>query len=154
LASNRQQSSMSESGSAILLITCPDRKGIVAAISTFLSSHGANILHNDQHQENVLGLFFTRVEWDLRDFDLDETAFGREFTQVATDFGMTWRLEYSSPRARVGILVSRETHCLLALLYRRQSNEIQCDVPLIISNHSVARDLAAFYEIPYHEVAV
>jgi formyltetrahydrofolate hydrolase len=65
---------------AILLINCPDRKGIVLAVASFLYEHGANILHSDQHQDNELGLFFMRVEWALEDFDLDKTNFQEKFT--------------------------------------------------------------------------
>jgi len=136
------------------LINCPDRKGLVAGISAFLYQHGANILHADQHQENVLGLFFMRVEWDLRDFDLDPASFEREFQPLAQEFAMDWRLEYSAHRERVAIFVSRETHCLLDLLHRRESGEIQCEIPLIVSNHRNAADLAEFYGVTFEYVPV
>lgn len=142
------------SRSAILLIDCPDRKGIVAAISTFLYEHGANILHADQHQDNDQGLFFMRVEWALEDFDLDEGAFRREFQEIAARFEMRWRLEYSEATPAVAIFVSQYLHCLVDLLHRHRAGELRCRIPLIISNHRDAADLAAYYGIPFHHFPV
>jgi formyltetrahydrofolate deformylase len=142
------------SRSAILLIDCPDRKGIVATIATFLYSHGANILHADQHQDNELGLFFMRVEWALDDFDLNEAEFRREFQDIAEAFKMRWRLEYSEAKLRVAIFVSQHLHCLVDLLHRHRSGELRCHIPLVISNHRDAADLAAFYGIPFHHFPV
>jgi formyltetrahydrofolate deformylase len=138
--------------SAVLLIHCPDRKGIVAAISGFLYDHGANILHADQHQDHDLGLFFMRVEWDVTDFDLDEPAFHSAFSALAGGFQMRWKLAYSNVRPAVAIFVSQYQHCLLDLLYRQQIGDLACNVPLIISNHPAARELAGFYQVPYHHI--
>jgi formyltetrahydrofolate deformylase len=120
---------------AILLVDCPDRKGIVAAISDFLFRHNANILHADQHQDAEMGLFLTRVEWEFDDFKLDISNFKSEFGPVAEKFQMHWRLEQSAKRPRMAIMVSRPLHCLADLLYRHESRELACDVPVIISNH-------------------
>ncbi|HOK44650.1 MAG TPA: formyltetrahydrofolate deformylase [Bryobacteraceae bacterium] len=139
---------------AILLIDCPDRKGIVAAIANFLYEHGANILHADQHQDNDLGLFFMRVEWSLDDFDLPAEELPAAFEPVAERFEMRWRVEYSGVRPRVAIFVSRYLHCLMDLLHRHQTGELACDIPLIISNHPDAAPLAAFHGIPFHHVPV
>src|SRR4051794_26413930 len=106
---------------AILLIDCPDRKGLVAAVADFLYSHDANILHADQHQDNELGLFLMRVEWDLTDFNLDAARFTQLFTPLAERFQMRWRLELSRVPARVAVFVSKYDHCLADLLYRHQS---------------------------------
>jgi formyltetrahydrofolate deformylase len=140
--------------SAILLISCPDRKGLVAGIANFLYSHGANILHADQHQDNDLGLFFMRVEWALEDFDLDDGGFRREFAPVAEPFGMRWRLEYASRQPAVAIFVSRYEHCLLDLLQRHQTGELACRIPLIVSNHPDTQRLADFYGVPFHHVPI
>ena len=91
---------------AILLVSCPDRRGIVAAIADFLYQHNANILHADQHQDAALGLFLMRVEWDLDVFDLDATAFEAQFAPVAARFDMHWRLAFSATRPRVAIFSS------------------------------------------------
>ena len=140
--------------SAILLIHCPDRKGIVAGVSGFLHRHGANILHADQHQDNDLGLFFMRVEWDLADFALDDAAFRAEFQPLAESFQMQWQLAYSAARPAVAIFVSQQQHCLVDLLFRHQIGELRCEIPLIVSNHEAARELAAFYGIPFHHLPV
>jgi formyltetrahydrofolate deformylase len=140
--------------SAILLIHCPDSKGIVAGVSGFLHRHGANILHADQHQDNDLGLFFMRVEWDLADFALDDAAFRAEFQPLAESFQMQWQLAYSAARPAVAIFVSQQQHCLVDLLFRHQIGELRCEIPLIVSNHEAARELAAFYGIPFHHLPV
>jgi formyltetrahydrofolate deformylase len=140
--------------SAILLIDCPDRKGLVAAIANFLYAHGANILHADQHQDNAAGLFFMRVEWALDDFDLDEAAFRGAFEPVARECGMRWRLEYGSRPRRVAIFVSHYLHCLVDLLYRHQAGELACEIPLVIGNHADARSICEFHGIPFHHVPV
>jgi len=138
-------------GSAILLIHCPDRRGIVAGISNFLYTQGANILHADEHQDNDLGLFFMRIEWDLDGFALDQAGFRGEFAPLAESFEMRWKLAYSAVRPAVAIFVSRYRHCLVDLLYRHEIGELQCDIPLIVSNHADAQGLAEFYGIPFHK---
>src|ERR1019366_5881837 len=138
--------------SAILLIHCPDRRGIVAGISSFLYAQGANILHADQHQDNDLGLFFMRIEWDLDGFALDDARFRQEFQPLAASFDMRWKLAYSAARPAVAIFVSRAQHCLLDLLYRHEIGELACDIPLIVSNHADAQGLAGFYGVPFHHI--
>jgi formyltetrahydrofolate deformylase len=142
------------SQSAVLLIHCPDRQGIVAAVSTFLASHGANILHADQHQDHGLGLFFMRLEWDLAGFDLDETRLRKEFSQLAGPFELQWRLAYSETKHRLAIFVSKYQHCLLDLLYRHRIGELPCAIECVVSNHESAADLAAFYGVPFHYAPV
>ncbi len=138
----------------ILLVDCPDQKGIVATISEFLYRHNANILHADQHQDGDLRLFLTRVEWDLADFKLRPADFERAFAPIAKQFRMRWRLELSSRRPRVAIFVSKYDHCLVDLLYRHESGELACEVPIIISNHQAAERLAKFHKIPFHLIAI
>lgn len=139
---------------AILLIDCPDQKGIVASVSDFLFRHQANILHADQHQDSDRGLFLTRVEWDLTGFGLAVADFGKSFAPVAEKFQMHWRLELSSKRQRVAIFVSKVDHCLADLLYRHESGELDCEIPLIVSNHREAERLAGFHRIPFYVIAV
>jgi formyltetrahydrofolate deformylase len=143
--------------SATLLITCPDRKGLVARVSGLLYAHGANITHADQHQDREAGLFFMRVQWALGNANgaaFDVEAFRSAFEPVAAGLHMDWRLELSSPVQRVAILVSRQLHCLADLLHRHQSGELNCAIPLIIGNHADAAGLAGFYGIPFHCVEV
>lgn len=139
---------------ATLLIHCPDRKGIVATVSTFLYELGANILHADQHQDHELELFFMRVEWDLAGFALDKGAFRKAFQPLAEKFHMEWRLAYSGVRPAVAIFVSHYLHCLVDLLYRHSTGELHCRIPLIFSNHPEAESLAGFYGIPFHHFSM
>ncbi|HXI42412.1 MAG TPA: formyltetrahydrofolate deformylase [Bryobacteraceae bacterium] len=142
------------SRTAVLLVDCPDAKGIVASVSTFLYTHGANILASDQHQDNQAGLFFMRVEFDLADFTLDAANFAREFQPIADRYRMQWRLEDTASRARVAIFVSRHLHCLVDLLHRHQTGELPGEIALIVSNHPDAKPLAEFYRVPFHHVPV
>jgi formyltetrahydrofolate deformylase len=140
--------------SAILLISCPDRKGEVATIADFIFHHNGNILHADEHGDHESGLFLMRVEFDPKDFDFDLADFGKCFSPVAETFHMTWRLAQSSHRPRMIVFVSKFDHCLVDLLYRQHSGELACDVPLIISNHPDSQSVADFYRIPYAFVPV
>jgi formyltetrahydrofolate deformylase len=142
------------SATAILLIHCPDRKGLVADIATFLYHHGANIIHADQHQDRDLGLFFMRVEWELRDFALNEAEFRESFRPLAEKSQMQWRLEYSERTPAVALFVSKQLHCLADLLHRHETAELRCNIPLIVSNHPDAGALAGFYRIPFHYIPI
>lgn len=137
---------------ATLLVTCPDRKGLVAGISEFLFSHNANILHADQHQDGTL--FLMRIEWDLGDFSLSMKDFAHRFEPLARKFEMQWRIADSGARKRMAIFVSRYDHCLVDLLYRHRSGELNCEIPLIIGNHPDTESIAGFYGIPFHLVVV
>jgi formyltetrahydrofolate deformylase len=141
--------------SAVLLITCPDQKGLVAAVSGELYRFGANIIHADQHQDHGEGLFFMRVEWTLGEdaaqtFDIP--AFTEAFRPIAARYAMDWRLHVSEARPRVAIFVSQHLHCLADLLHRHQMGELECEIPLILSNHTDGEALARFYGIPFHLV--
>jgi formyltetrahydrofolate deformylase len=135
--------------SAILLISCPDRKGVVAAIADFIFEHNGNILFADEHGDEATNLFLTRVEFDPKDFDFGLTQFAEHFASIASHFQMQWRLAHSSDRQRIAIFVSKYDHCLQDLLYRHQSGELRCEIPLIISNHADNQRIADFYRIPY-----
>ena len=145
--------------SAILLISCPDQKGEVATIADFVYRHNGNILHADEHADEESGLFLMRVEFDPKDFDIDLAdkdlaEFAKHFSPIAEKFQMNWRLAQSSHRPRMIIFVSKYDHCLVDLLYRRQSGELACDIQLIISNHADNKPIADFYKIPYAMVSV
>jgi len=139
---------------AVLLISCPDQKGLVAAIAEFLLRHNANILHADQHQDAELKLFLMRVEWDMSGFELDATEFSPAFAPLAERFGMTWRLAESARKPRLAIFVSKFDHCLADLLYRYQSGELHCELPIILSNHEDTRWLADAYHIPFQYLSM
>jgi formyltetrahydrofolate deformylase len=140
--------------SAILLISCPDRKGVVASIADFVFQHSGNILHADEHADEELSLFLTRVEFDPADFDIDLAEFSKHFSPIAEKFQMQWRLARSSYRPRMVILVSKYDHCLVDLLYRHHSGELACEIPLVISNHPDNQPIADFYRIRYAVVQV
>ena len=139
---------------AVLLIACPDQKGLVAAIANFLYRHNANILHADQHQDPSAGLFLMRVEWDLEGFDLGLHKFDEAFGPIADEYRMTWRLALSSVKPRLAIFVSKYDHCLADLLYRWQAGELYCDIPLILSNHPDTHWLAEAYKVPFQHIPV
>src|ERR1700739_1228378 len=145
--------------SAILLISCPDRKGEVAAIADFVYRHNGNILHADEHADDESGLFLMRVEFDPKDFDIDLTDkdlvdFGKHFGPIAEKFQMKWRLAQSFYRPRMIILVSKYDHCLVDLLYRHQSGELACDIPCVVFNHPDSQSIADFYRVPFFLVPV
>ncbi len=139
---------------AILLLSCPDQKGVVASVSNFVYSHNGNIVHADEHADEASNLFLMRVEFDPAEFDMDLADFGKNFAPVADRFGMAWRLAHSSHRPKMVILVSRYDHCLVDLLYRHRSGELPCEIPLIVSNHPDNESIADFYRIPYLTVPV
>ena len=154
---------------AVLLIHCPDRKGLVARVAGLLYEHGANILHADQHQDHDLGLFFMRVEWGLAaggaldksngaaealksGFDLER--FKVEFAALAGDLGMRWQLTEGARRPRVALFCSQYLHCMADLLHRWRTAELDCEIPLIVSNHRDVERLAAFYGVAFEHVPV
>jgi formyltetrahydrofolate deformylase len=139
---------------AVLLLSCPDQKGLVAAIANFLLTYNANILHADQHQDAELNLFLMRVEWDLHNFTLPLEDFAAAFAPIAGKHQMSWRLAESGRKPRMAIFVSKFDHCLADLLYRYQSGELHCEIPIILSNHEDTRWLAETYRIPYQFIAV
>jgi formyltetrahydrofolate deformylase len=139
---------------AILLVSCPDQKGLVATVSDFIFRHGGNILHTDEHTDAESAWFLMRVEFDPDGFDLPLGEVGRHFDPIADRFGMEWRLTQPGQRKRMVIMVSKYDHCLVDLLYRHKIGELNCDIPLIISNHDDNRPVADFYQIPFTVVAV
>ncbi len=144
--------------SAVLLIDCPDRKGLVARVAGLLYEQSANILHADQHQDHDLGLFFMRVEFalnglaDTPPFDLDR--FRQSFTPLAAELGMRWNLVSNTRRPRVSLFCSQYLHCMADLLHRWRTGELDCEIPVILSNHREVEPLAAFYGIPFEHIPV
>jgi formyltetrahydrofolate deformylase len=137
-----------------LLVSCPDRPGIVAAVSRFLFEAGANIVRSDQHTSDPEGGdFFLRMEFTLpRD---NRERFAERFgLGVAEPFGMTWRLWDAAQRKRLAILVSRYEHCLLDLLWRWRRDELEAEIVLVASNHQDARADVQSFGLPYHHVPV
>jgi formyltetrahydrofolate deformylase len=141
---------------AVLLIDCPDQKGLVARVSGLLYAQGANILHADQHQDHALGLFFMRVEWALDSASREESlaAFTRSFTPLAAELKMRWQLRRMQQRPRIALFCSQYLHCVADLLQRASSGELACEIAVIVSNHRAVEKLAEFYEIPFAYIPV
>jgi formyltetrahydrofolate deformylase len=141
---------------ARLLVSCPDRHGIVAAISTFLLESGANIVTSDQYSTDPEGgAFFLRMAFRLEHLRERRPELERDFARrVAEPFAMEWRITYLSERKRVALLASRHDHCLLDLLWRWRRGELEADIVAVVSNHpDLARDVAAF-DVVFHHVPV
>lgn len=143
---------------AVLLLECPDRKGLVAAIMNFLvAEFDANILHAGQHQDAELGRFFMRVEFECS-LSLQEGALQDEFQQrfkrIADEYQMRWQLAESNTRLRICLFVSQHLHCLADLLQRYQAGELACEIPLIIGNHPDGERLSNFYGIPFYTLPI
>jgi formyltetrahydrofolate deformylase len=138
-----------------LLIACEDRPGIVAAVSQFLFERGANIVHSDQHTTDPSGgRFFMRVEFDLAGLDDGVKTFEREFQAISGRFGMDWRISLASRLKRVAIFVSRESHCLLELLWRQRAGDLRADIVMIASNHARLETAARNSDVPFHHIPI
>ncbi|TIC82416.1 formyltetrahydrofolate deformylase [Crenobacter intestini] len=144
----------SKPATATLLVSCPDRKGLVAAIANFLLTYNANIMHADQHQDLSEKLFLMRVQWELEGFTLPMESFGAAFAPIAAEHQMQWRVSLSTRKPRMAIFVSKYEHCLVDLLHRWRIGELDCEIPLVISNHEDCRRIVEFNGIPFHVLPV
>ena len=143
--------SADSTATAILLISCPDQSGIVAAVSGFIHENAGNIVHLDQHVDAAVNVFFMRLEWQLTGFRIPREVIGEHFAKVlGTRFSMRWALHFSDERPRTAIFVTRETHCLYDLLSRHESGELDMEIPLIVSNRDELRPAAERFGIPFH----
>jgi formyltetrahydrofolate deformylase len=134
---------------ATLLVSCADRRGIVAALAQLLYGHGANILDADQHTDPMAGMFFQRIRFDLSEMHTDRIGLEKAIGEVAGRFAMSWSLRYAADRKRMAIFVSRYDHCLYDLLLRHRAGELACDVALIVSNHPDLESIARSFAVPY-----
>ncbi len=141
---------MSGSALATLLVSCPDRKGLVAALSQLLFDHGANILQAQQHTDPVEKMFFQRIRFDLSDLDLPREALEDLLRIECARFDMRWGIRYGQTPQRVAIFVSKFEHCLYDLLLRHRLDELHCEIPLIVSNHPDLAPVAEQFGVPYH----
>ena len=140
---------MSDQITAVLLLSCPDQKGLVAAVSDFLYRNQGNIIHADQHTDQEEGVFLQRVEWELDGFALPREEIAAGFQPIAERFGMTWSLSFSDAVPRIAIFVSKLPHCLYDLLARWRMGEFQAEVPLIVSNHDDLKSIADDFGVEY-----
>ena len=139
---------------ATLLLSCADRKGLVAQISQFIFQRGGNILNLDEHVEKEENMFFTRVEWDTEEVKLNRHEFELEFTQLAEKFSADYKIFYSDKKHQAAIFVSKYEHCLQEILWLNSIGELEADIKLIVSNHPDLEPLAAQYKIPFHLIPV
>ncbi len=135
---------------ATLLVCCPDRKGIVAALAQVLYGHGANILNSNQHTDPVDGQFFQRIRFDTTELHTDRVTLETAIRETADKFGMSWNLRYATERKKMAIMVSKYDHCLYDLVLRHRAGELDCDISMIISNHPNLEAIAKQFDIPYH----
>lgn len=143
-------------GTARLLATCPDRSGIVSAVSGFLHRHGVNITHSDQHSTDPEGgRFFMRQEFYLHELDARLDELKRDFErEVAAQYQMQWRVLPAARKKRMVILVSRLDHALMDLLWRVGRHELPAEIPLVISNHPDLRPAVESFGVAFHHVHV
>lgn len=134
---------------AILLISCPDQKGITAMVTNFVYKNGGNIVHADQHIDNQTNTFFMRIEWALDGFTLSRVKIQENFQPIARQFKMIWHLHFTDTPNRVAIFVSKQLHCLYDLLLRHKAGHFRCDVALIMSNHLDAQAVAREFSIQF-----
>ncbi|NJR64200.1 MAG: formyltetrahydrofolate deformylase [Leptolyngbyaceae cyanobacterium CRU_2_3] len=143
------------SPTATLLISCPDQKGLVAKIASFVYSNGGNIIHADQHTDDSAGLFLLRLEWQLEGFNLPRNLIAPAFGSIAQPLQAQWQLHFSDDTPRIAIWVSRQDHCLFDLIWRQKSRRIlRQKISLIISNHPHLEAIAQQFGIAYHHIPI
>jgi formyltetrahydrofolate deformylase len=135
---------------AILLLSCPEQKGIVAAVSDFLYRNDGNIVDADQHTDFESNLFLQRIEWEMDGFRLPREAVAEAFRPLAERFSMSWVLHFTSDVPRMAIFVSKLDHCLNDLLWRQRAGELPVDIPFVLSNHEDLRPVADSFGLPFH----
>ena len=145
---------MTRKTSAILLISCPDRPGLVSAITHFLSEHDGNILDLDQHVDMEENVFFARIEWDLDRFLIPRDQIRERFDVLAKRFRMTWELHFSDQRTRMAVLVSKAAHCLYEILAHYEAGDWPVEIPLVISNHAHLESVVKKHGIDYYHLPV
>ena len=151
-----KQEDHSDKSTAVLRVSCPDRRGIVAALAQLLSGYGANILDSDQHSDRQVGKFFQRIVFDISGLTTDRATLARAIEEVAGRFEMDYRLSFRAAEdgtpldKRVALFVSKYDHCLYDLLLRHRAGELQADFALIVSNHSDLRHVAEQFNVPFY----
>ena len=137
-----------------LIVTCPDRPGIVAAVTSFMAEHGGTITEANQYTDPTSGCFFMRYMVAADSLPFDAAGFAERFEPIADEFAMSWRITDSAVPRKVLLMVSKQDHCLADLLYRWKSQDIRCEIPAVISNHEDLRDYVEWHQIPFHHVPV
>jgi len=140
---------------AVLLMHCPDQKGIVHAVTDFLLKNNGNIIDIDQHVDGDSGHFYMRVEWELDDFNIPHEKVAEYFkTLVASKYELSYSLNFVNQRPRIALFVSKSSHCLHDILSRYYSGEWKVDIPLVIGNHEKLGAVVEKYDIPFHYIPI
>ena len=148
---NYKRKTQNQTRSAILLVYCADRKGLIASVSEFIYRSNGNIIRLDQHVDSKKRIFFMRAEWDLNNTNLPVEELGVRFqAEIAEKFGMQWKLYFSDETPRIAVFVSKLSHCLYDILSRYQAKEWDVEIPLIISNHNNLETVAKGFGIDYY----
>lgn len=136
------------------MISCPDKAGIVAALSTFLYENRGNIVDIDQHVDLEEGVFFMRVEWELEGFAIARDGIAAALAPLVDRFAMRWELHFSDIVPRVALFVTKDNHCFYDLLSRHESGELRMDIPLIVSNREDLKPVAERFGIPFRHFPI
>lgn len=139
---------------ARLLVSCPDQRGLVAAVADFISGHGGDIVHAEQHTDQRAGVFFQRVEFRTGGLDLARPELPEAFAPIAERLNMRVQVRWSDERRPVAILASHQPHCLYDLLARWQTGEMPGSLAMVISNHPEHADLVGHFGVPYYHLPV
>ncbi len=140
---------------AILLLHCPDKQGILATVTTFINDNGGNIIYLAQHADRIEKVFFMRVEWELADFIIPDEKIADTFDLLyGKKYGMHYELYFNDKKPRMALFVSKMSHCLFDILGRYTAGEWDVEIPLIISNHEDMRHVAEKFDIPYHMFSI
>jgi formyltetrahydrofolate deformylase len=141
---------MTRKPTAILLVSCPDRRGLVFQIAEFVSRNNGNIVHADHHIDSQSGLFLMRVEWELDEFRIAPDEIAVQFAPIGEAMNMQWQIHFSQRPQRIAIMVSKYSHCLYDLLLRNAAGELPGTIALISSNHADLEALGQRFGIPFY----
>jgi formyltetrahydrofolate deformylase len=144
----------SVSPTAVLLLSCPDQRGVVAAVADFIAGRNGNIVHAEQHTDHVEGVFFQRVEFELDGFSVSRDQIMEAFAPVQQRFGLQVDLRFNDVRSRTALMVSRQAHCLYDLLSRWHTGELPTDLAVVVGNHADHADICEHMGVPFVHVPV
>lgn len=139
-----------ENSTAVLLLSCPDKKGLVSEITHFIYEKGGNIIDLDEHVAPEEKFFSIRVAWDMNNFSVPASELNKTFGQLADKFNGKFEIRFLEEKSRVAVFVSRYDHCLYEILWRNSTGEYPFEIPLIVSNHEELKRLAEQYQIPFY----
>ena len=139
---------------AILLLSCHDRKGLVSRISTFISEHGGNIINLNEHVDTNGNIFFLRVSWDITGFTIPQEEIGQAVDALVSDLGAFSQLHFAGIKPRAAIFVSKYDHCIRDILWRNSMGEFSLEIPVIISNSDDLKPVGDRYGIPFHVLSI